>query len=216
MPRPTKGRDLSRPVTVVNRFTVKGEAEKFEREFLEHAEFLRHQPGFDRYATVRLVNQPECYVHLGYWRNLEAFVDVVHHETFLAHAQRLGSMVETEADQMVNVLRRVADRVVARTEGPGSLLLIDHVVLQDAAEFERRFAQRADHVATRPGFGGVDLLRSTVRPQHYLEVSWWYDTASRHTEVCGGRQFAQQDRLSGLARSTVRPGRQIAYQSANC
>lgn len=55
-------------MTVVNRFEVKGDTERFEREFRAHSQYLRSREDFDFLVTVQLVDRPDVYVNLGHWR----------------------------------------------------------------------------------------------------------------------------------------------------
>lgn len=204
-----QGRDLGGPVTVVNRFTVTGDTGKFEREFREHSQFLRAQAGFRFLVTVRLVDEPHVYVHLGHWNSLRGFLDAVHHETFLAHVQRLGPMVETEADQAVSVGRVLrADAAV----GAANVVLTWARVDGDWREFEKRFAEMGDHCAELGGFGGSDLLRSTVQPLTYTGVQWWRETEDCDRALNSPAYRGAYRALSGVARISTERTRHVAYE----
>lgn len=203
------GRDPSRPVTVINRFTVTGDVQTFERQFREHSQFLRRQEGFDFLVTVRLVQRPEVFVHLGHWRRLDSFLAVVHDDTFLSRVQRLGAMVDTAADQAVSV---------ARTTVENALVGADNVVLMHAAldgdhrEFEDTFDTLGTDFRGLGGFGGSDLLRSTVNPQRYLGLMWWRDTESCDRALGSDAFEGWQRQAAGGARVTVERTRHVAYE----
>lgn len=80
-------RSQDTPLTVVNRFEVKGDPAWFEREFRDHSQYLRRREGFDFLVTVQLVERPDVYVHLGHWRTMRGFLDTVHDDTFQAHVK---------------------------------------------------------------------------------------------------------------------------------
>jgi heme-degrading monooxygenase HmoA len=169
------GRDLTGPVTIINRFEVKGSTDRFERMFREHSQFLRRRADFDFLVTVRLADHPHVYIHLGHWRTLRAFRDTVHDETFLGHVERLEPLVETEVDQAVSVGRVLRDRARVGTE---SVVLLRARVGGDWPAFERRFTSLTDRLGEADGFGGSDLLRSLLRPTHYTGVLWWREADS--------------------------------------
>ncbi|MEC4017651.1 antibiotic biosynthesis monooxygenase family protein [Streptomyces sp. H27-D2] len=209
MPDRDPGRDLSRPVTVVNRFTVKGDPQKFEREFREHSQFLRRQKDFEYLVTVQLVDQPQVYAHLAHWRSLEGFIEVVHAETFLKHVQRLGPMVDTEADQTISVQRVLVQNAL---EGCENVVLLHSTVLGSRQEFESGIRDLTRHFGSLGGFGGLDLLRSTVRPQMYLGLMWWADTAACDRALASEGFLERRDQLTQVARIDVERTRHIAYE----
>ncbi|WP_156724674.1 antibiotic biosynthesis monooxygenase family protein [Streptomyces apocyni] len=202
-------RDLGGPVTVVNRFTVTGDTSEFEREFREHSQFLRQRPGFDFLVTVRLVDAPQVYVHLGHWKCLRGFLDTVHDDVFLRHVRRLGPLVETEADQAVSVGRVLRENAEV---GVPNVVLTWADVSDDWREFERRFAELDYQCDRLEGFGGSDLLRSTVQPLTYTGVQWWR-TAEDCERALRSRGYRNGYRaLSGIAKITTERTRHIAYE----
>ncbi|WP_055587529.1 antibiotic biosynthesis monooxygenase family protein [Peterkaempfera griseoplana] len=205
------GRDLNGPLTVINRFTVKDDVDTFEREFREHCQFLRRQEQFDFLVTVQLVDRPQVYVHLAHWRSLHGFLQLVHEDAFLKHVQRLGAMVEAHADQAVSVNR------VLRTEAlPGSanVVLTHAQVVGEHREFERRFRNTSEHFGQLGGFGGSDLLRSTVSPTDYLGLSWWYDSESCDRALVSDGYQEHRIGMAGTADVATERTRLIAYERA--
>ncbi|MGK5448087.1 antibiotic biosynthesis monooxygenase family protein [Streptomyces radiopugnans] len=202
-------RDLSSPLTTVHRFTVKGDPHRFEREFREHSQYLRRRRDFSYLVTVRLLDSPASYVHVGHWRSLEGFIETVHTETFLEHVRCLEPMVDTEADQAVSV-----DRLLVRNARPGhdNVVLLSCTVLGEAREFEKEARELSRSLARTEGFGGFDLLRSTFRPQRYLGMVWWTDTAACDRALAGAERDGAYDGLTRVARLSVERTRHIAYE----
>ncbi|MEU4684869.1 antibiotic biosynthesis monooxygenase family protein [Streptomyces xinghaiensis] len=204
------GRDLSRPLAVINRFTVRGDVERFEREFREHSQYLRRQPGFEFLVTVRLVKRPDVYVHLGHWNRLDSFLAVVHDDVFLSHVRRLGAMVETEADQAVSVARRTLENAVV---GAANVVLVHATVVGEHRLFETGFAELTASCERLGGFGGSDLLRSTIDPRRYTGLLWWRDTGSCDRALSGPGFADWRARQAGTAvRLVAERTRHVAYE----
>ncbi|MFF1451687.1 antibiotic biosynthesis monooxygenase family protein [Streptomyces sp. NPDC058274] len=203
------GRDIGGPVTVINRFEVKGDTEKFERLFREHSQFLRRRSDFDFLVTLRLADLPQVYVHMGHWRTLRAFLDTVHDETFLGHVERLEPLVETEVDQAVSISRVLRDEAAAGTQ---SVALLRARVGGNCRAFEQRFAELTDQLAEAGGFGGSNLLRSILRPAQYTGVLWWSDAGALERAL-DSEQFQEGHReLSRAADVVVERTQHVAYE----
>jgi heme-degrading monooxygenase HmoA len=202
-------RDLSSPLTVINRFTTMGDPENFEKEFTKHSQYLRHQRDFDFLVTLQLIERPEVYVHFSHWRSLHGFLDVVHDDAYLRHVQRLGRLVETEADQGVSL-----GRTAVRNAAPGthSVVLLSMTAGPESLELEHCFTALSGRAAQCEHFGGADLMRSTVRPMVYYGLVWWTDGEScdkaLHSEAF---QNALHD-LSRVARTVLERVRHVAYE----
>ncbi|MFI5807652.1 hypothetical protein [Streptomyces sp. NPDC051561] len=213
MARDDRFRDPDQPFTVIYRFRAKGDPHDFEREFHEHSQFLRGRDGFAFLVTVRVTEQPNVYVHLGHWRSRRGFLRTVGDPAFLAQVRSLGPMAEVEADQAVSVRRVLHDTA----EEGASNVVVTRAVLPSESErpaFERRFAQLGDQCAASGGFGGSDLLRSTVHPLTYTGLQWW-----RHAEDCdralSGNGYRQEVRaLSEIAALHTERTSHLAYQRA--
>ncbi|KAF4407921.1 MULTISPECIES: antibiotic biosynthesis monooxygenase [Streptomyces] len=203
------GRDLSSPVTVINRFTVKGDPEDFERQFRQHSQHLRRQRGFAFLVTVRLLERQDVYVHLVRWRRLESFLNVVHDDTFLAHVQRLGKLVDTEADQAVAVARITVENALV---GADNVVLLYAAVDGDHLAFQEDFVALGEDCRLLGGFGGSDLLHSIVSPQRYLGLMWWRDTESCDRALAGSGFRDWRQRMLGRARIRVERTRHVAYE----
>ncbi|MBW1602494.1 antibiotic biosynthesis monooxygenase [Streptomyces sp. JJ66] len=171
------GRDLARSLTVVNRFTVNGDIDVFEREFRAHCEFLRARRGFDFLVAGQLVDTPNVFVHFSHWVTHQAFLRAVHSDGYLSEVHRLAPLVDAEADQAVS-LGRLLERE-ARTGAQAVVILHGLLRSGNQRDFEWRYHELAGHCAAYEGFGGGDVLRSTLTPNRYLAVLWWQDS-----EVC--------------------------------
>ncbi len=202
-------RDLDGPITIINRFTVKEDAETFLREFQAHSQFLREQQDFDFLVSMQVVGAAPVYVQLGHWRTLRGFLQVVHEDAFTRQVQRLGALVETQADQAVSVARALhADASV----GAVNIMLTHAENPDDWRRFEQSFATMSDHFGSLPGFGGSDLLRSTVRPLNYLGVCWWRDTESCEQALCSEEYQDLRIGMAELADIATERTRHVAYQ----
>jgi heme-degrading monooxygenase HmoA len=201
-------RDPNGPITVVNRFEVKGDIATFEREIRRHHQFLRQRPGFDFLVTVRLVDRPRVYVHFGHWSRLSGFLDTAHDDAFVSQVQRLGPLVETEADQALSVDRTLHGK--AAVGDPAVVLLSCRV--RDHSAFEKGYAALGEACARLGGFGGSDLLRSVVRPLFYTGVQWWRDAEHCERALASGAYRAALADLSAHATITTERSRHLAYE----
>ncbi|MFE6042467.1 hypothetical protein [Streptomyces sp. NPDC056452] len=202
-------RSQDTPVTVVNRFEVKGDTERFEREFRDHSQYLRRRQDFDFLVTVQLVERPEVFVHLGHWRTMRGFLNTVHDDTFQAHVKQLGPMVNTEVDQAVSVARVLKEDAVVGAE---NVVLTRARIFRDPALFERRFAEADEHFGRLGGFGGSDLLRSTLRPDVYTGIQWWRDTDDCERALADGGYTALTGQMRESADVVVERTRHLAYE----
>ncbi|ORT56555.1 hypothetical protein [Streptomyces sp. CB03238] len=202
-------RDLGGPITVINRFTVKGDTGTFEREFRDHSQFIRRREDFHFLVTVRLVDRPQEYVHMGHWRSLRGFLGTVHDDTFLDHVQRLGATVETEADQALSVQRVLRENAVVGAE---NVVLTWARVTSDRRAFEKRFDEVGERCTELGGFGGSDLMRSTLRPMTYTGIQWWRDTEDCDRALADAEYQAALRALAEVAEVTTERTRHVAYE----
>ncbi|MFB7998749.1 antibiotic biosynthesis monooxygenase [Streptomyces sp. NPDC056002] len=203
-------RSQDTPLTVVNRFEVKGDTAWFEREFRDHSQYLRRREGFDFLVTVQLVERPDVYVHLGHWRTMRGFLDTVHDDTFQAHVKKLGPFVDTEVDQAVSVGRVLKENAVV---GARNVILTRARTLgATSSSFERLFAETSEHFGRLGGFGGSDLLRSTLRPDTYTGIQWWRGTEDCERALADPGHRAQAEQLRRVADIEVERTRHVAYE----
>ncbi|MFD0066760.1 hypothetical protein [Streptomyces sp. NPDC056690] len=203
-------RSQDTPLTVINRFEVKSDTAWFEREFREHSQYLRRREGFDFLVTVQLVERPNVYIHLGHWRTVRGFLETVHDDTFQAHVKKLGPLVDTEVDQAVSVGRVLKENAVV---GARNVIVTRARTLgATASSFQRLFAETSEHFGRLGGFGGSDLLRSTLRPDTYTGIQWWRDTADCERALADPGHRAQAEQLRRVADIEVERTRHVAYE----
>ncbi|MFE5200060.1 hypothetical protein ACFQ93_41305 [Streptomyces sp. NPDC056601] len=203
-------RSQDTPLTVINRFEVKSDTAWFEREFREHSQYLRRREGFDFLVTVQLVERPNVYIHLGHWRTVRGFLETVHDDTFQAHVKKLGPLVDTEVDQAVSVGRVLNENAVV---GARNVIVTRARTLgATASSFQRLFAETSEHFGRLGGFGGSDLLRSTLRPDTYTGIQWWRDTADCERALADPGHRAQAEQLRRVADIEVERTRHVAYE----
>ncbi|MER5940436.1 antibiotic biosynthesis monooxygenase family protein [Streptomyces sp. NPDC001928] len=90
------------------------------------------------------------------------------------------------------------------TEKPMLVFINRFTVTGDPLEFERAFAETADHLARQPGFIRYRLVRSTDDPRSYANVAEW-ETAQALRDALRGPEFDEHARrLRELARSEPR------------
>lgn len=83
-------------IVFVNRFTVHGSADEFERAFADTAEFFAECPGFLSYRLVRSTGDPRTYVNIAEWDDPSALRAATERPPFQAHAQRLRALATSE------------------------------------------------------------------------------------------------------------------------
>jgi long-chain acyl-CoA synthetase len=204
------GRDLSNLITVIARFTTKGDPEAFERFFLDHVKYMKAQDGFGAHQAVRSLDNPAVYVNFGWWLGQEAFQKVVASDQFKAHQGVMHSMLEkADLDLCVNVARvNAAESAGTRGEFDTPLMNITtYRVTGDGAEFEAAFQRYAAHIRELHGFGYTDLNRSLRKPGTYASIGYWWDPAA-YAKATGGEQYQA---LTKLADVGVEPVKHVAW-----
>ncbi|MFE2295710.1 hypothetical protein [Streptomyces sp. NPDC059452] len=202
-------RDPTRPVTVINRFEVRGDPAEFERGFFAHSQFLRGRPGFDFLVTVRLVDRPHVYVHLAHWQRLSGLLDTVRDDTFTRHVRELGPLVRTGADQALSIGRTLSEDAAV---GDSTVVLLSAEVREDHAGFDKGYAELSRAYEEERGFGGSDLLRSTVRPFLYTGVLWWRDEEHCDRALGSARSRRMLAALAAFADVRHERCRHLAYE----
>ncbi|MFE7777877.1 antibiotic biosynthesis monooxygenase family protein [Streptomyces sp. NPDC057445] len=96
-------------VTFVNRFTVSGPVEEFERLFEETSAFFADRPGFVRHRLMRHADDPASYVNVAEWTDAESFRRAVTHPDFVPHATALRRLSTSDPNLFTTtVLEREA------------------------------------------------------------------------------------------------------------
>ncbi|MCU1470906.1 MAG: Antibiotic biosynthesis monooxygenase [Glaciihabitans sp.] len=84
------------PLTLVNRFTVTGSAEEFEKVFAETSEFFAEQPGFIDHTLLRQIDGTNIYVNLAHWSDQSALRAAVSRPEFHPHSAALRALATSE------------------------------------------------------------------------------------------------------------------------
>ncbi|GAB2862558.1 hypothetical protein GCM10022221_73040 [Actinocorallia aurea] len=85
-------RPAAEPVTLVNSFTVTGDAAEFEKVFAETSAFFAEQPGFVDHVLMRQTDEPGSYVNLARWQSAGALRAAVARPEFAPHAAALRGL----------------------------------------------------------------------------------------------------------------------------
>lgn len=85
-------------VVALTRFTLKDpdNAAEFEQRFSAHAAFVRARDGFVAHRFVRSSREPSRYVNLGWWRDADAYLGVMHSPEFAADAKAMAELVAAD------------------------------------------------------------------------------------------------------------------------
>jgi long-chain acyl-CoA synthetase len=79
-------------VTLINKFTVKGDPAEFEQVWHETSEFMRAQPGFLGYRFGRSLMDPTVYVNVANWASADAHLKVLQSDGFQDHIAKLAPL----------------------------------------------------------------------------------------------------------------------------
>ncbi|MEV6238733.1 antibiotic biosynthesis monooxygenase family protein [Lentzea sp. NPDC051838] len=82
-------------ITFVNRFTLTGDPEEFEKAFDETAGFLREQPGLIKYTLSRQLDDPASYINIALWETADALRAALAHPEFPNHAKAMRGLAES-------------------------------------------------------------------------------------------------------------------------
>ncbi|WP_035847279.1 antibiotic biosynthesis monooxygenase family protein [Kitasatospora azatica] len=170
---------MSAPLfTVINTFTLKNpaEAESFERQFLDHVQWMRRQPGFQAHQAVRSTERPEVYLNFGWWTSPDHFKQVLASETFQAHAKEFHQLVDVEADPSLTVLR-----IDGGPAGGQPVVVVERYQVKStegAEAFEGAYREYAQAAARLDGFGHSDFAKALTRSGGYTAAASWRDEAS--------------------------------------
>ncbi|GGV71620.1 MULTISPECIES: antibiotic biosynthesis monooxygenase family protein [Streptomyces] len=101
--------DSAGSVTFVNRFTVSGDPDAFEKAFARVAEFMTVQPGILGYTLSRDVDDPQRYVNIARWENAPALRAAVTRPGFREHVEELRQLAESSSELYVERHRYLGD-----------------------------------------------------------------------------------------------------------
>jgi long-chain acyl-CoA synthetase len=83
-------------VTLINKFTVAGESSDFVRIWQQSSEFMRQQPGFISFRLVRSLNNPDVYINIAEWADVESHQRVIGSPNFQQHIAELSAVATPE------------------------------------------------------------------------------------------------------------------------
>lgn len=100
-------------IVFINRFTVTGDPQEFERAFAETAAHLAEQPGFIRYRLVRSGDDPHVYANVAEWETGADLRAAVRGPEFDEHARQLRRLARSEP-QLYDVVAERGPRARVR------------------------------------------------------------------------------------------------------
>jgi heme-degrading monooxygenase HmoA len=93
-------------IVFVNRFTVHGPPDEFERAFAETAAFFAGCPGFISHRLVRSTGDPRLYVNIAEWTDQGALRAATERPPFQEHAGRLRALASSDPQFFETVAER--------------------------------------------------------------------------------------------------------------
>ncbi|MFI7499851.1 antibiotic biosynthesis monooxygenase family protein [Streptomyces sp. NPDC049687] len=97
-------------VTLINKFTVKGDFDAFERIWAQSAEFMRSQKGFIGFKLHRSLSRPDIYVNVALWESQADHQRVLASREFGEHIKELAALSVPDPDLYAVVLEGVPAR----------------------------------------------------------------------------------------------------------
>jgi len=95
-------------VTLINRCTVHGDTDEFERVFATSSVFMCSQPGFASHRLVRSLRNPKVYVNVAEWQSVAQHQAAVARPGFADHMKELAALAAVDPDLYTPVLERAA------------------------------------------------------------------------------------------------------------
>jgi long-chain acyl-CoA synthetase len=83
-------------VTMVNKFTVSDDPDKFAQVWEESSRFMRDQPGFINFRLVRSLSDPHVYFNISDWEDAESHGRVLRSSAFQEHIAELAAAAVPE------------------------------------------------------------------------------------------------------------------------
>jgi deoxynogalonate / 12-deoxyaklanonic acid monooxygenase len=83
-------------VTFINRFTVHGSPEEFERRFADSCAFMAARAGYLGNTLLRHAQDPQAYVNIALWRDAQHFQRAVADPAFGPHRDALRALSASE------------------------------------------------------------------------------------------------------------------------
>lgn len=95
-------------IIFINRFTVTGPTEEFERAFDETSVFFTAQPGFIRHRLMRHTDDPNAYANVAEWEDEQSFRRALQQPGFAAHRAELQALSTSDPNLYTPLYERVA------------------------------------------------------------------------------------------------------------
>lgn len=89
---------MDSPVVLVNRFTVYGSPEEFEKAFAETSAYFREQDGFVGYTLLGHTVNPGGYVNIAHWRDEASLRRALSRPEFGRHQAALRELSTSEPE----------------------------------------------------------------------------------------------------------------------
>lgn len=85
-------------VTLINKFTVNGDIEQFQKAVAGVSEFMRAQPGYLGHEMFQSLNKPEIFVEMARWDEAASHRKAVQSDEFRERVQALRGLATPDAD----------------------------------------------------------------------------------------------------------------------
>jgi long-chain acyl-CoA synthetase len=83
-------------VTMVNKFTVSEDPDKFVQVWEASSQFMRDQPGFINFRLVRSLSNPQVFFNISDWKDAESHQRVLRGSAFQDHIAELAAVAVPE------------------------------------------------------------------------------------------------------------------------
>jgi len=100
-------------VTMVNKFTVSDDPDKFGEVWEASSEFMRSQPGFINFRLVRSVSDPKVFFNISDWKDAESHHRVLRSSAFQEHIAELAAVAVPEPNMCEVVIEYSAPGAAA-------------------------------------------------------------------------------------------------------
>lgn len=85
-------------VTLINKFTVTGDADAFQRAIAHVSAYMQEQPGFVSHAMYRSLKDPQVFVETAHWDDADSHKKAVQSEEFRTRVRGLAGLASPDAD----------------------------------------------------------------------------------------------------------------------
>lgn len=93
----------------VNRFTVQGSVDEFERVFHDISASACGRPGFIRHVLIRSLSDPHTYMNIAEWEDGESLDRALKDAGFAQHIGRLRALARTDPHRFSVMFERTAE-----------------------------------------------------------------------------------------------------------